>query len=149
MQMIARIASAPGVALLATASIAMASWNASVSARVVNVSSLEPVAAAHVTIYAEDGTRELGSAVTDAKGQFTISGLQGGMYRMTFTRQGYQRTSLVGLTVRPNEHFIEAGPIAMYPNGVAMPKVAIHDLCGGLVQPGQTADVYVVCDDSH
>ena len=149
MNMIARIAATTGVALLATASIAMASWNASASGRVVDVNSLQPVSAARITIYAEDGTRELGAATTDAKGQFAISGLQGGMYRLKFQRAGYQTTSLVGLTIRPNEHFIEAGPIAMYPNGVAMPKVAIHDLCGGLVQAGQTADVYVVCDDSH
>lgn len=147
MQMIARTATATGVALLATASIAMASWNASMSGRVVDVSSLQPVPAAHVTIYAENGVRELGSAVSDARGQFTISGLSGGMYRLRFQRDGYQTTSLVGITVRPNEHFIEAGPIAMYRNGVPMPKVAIHDLCGGLVEPGQTADVYVVCDE--
>lgn len=144
--MIARIATATSVALLATASIAMASWNASMSGRVVDVQSLQPVPAAHVTIYAENGTRELGTAVSDSKGQFTVSGLTGGMYRLKFQRDGFQTTSLVGVTVRPNEHFIEAGPIAMYPNGVAMPKVAIHDLCGGLVEPGQTADVYVVCD---
>ena len=146
MQMIARIATATSAALLATASIAMASWNASMSGKVVDVQSLQPVPAAHITIYAENGTRELGTAVSDARGQFTISGLTGGMYRLKFTRGGYQTTSLVGVTVRPNEHFIEAGPIAMYPDGVAMPKVAIHDLCGGLVEPGQTADVYVVCD---
>lgn len=149
MQMFARMLTATGVALLATASVAMASWNASVSGRVVDVNSLQPVPAAHITIYAEDGSRELGAATTDAKGQFAIGGLQGGMYRLTFKRAGYQTTSLVGLTVRPNEHFIEAGPIAMYPNGVAMPKVAMHDLCGGLVEPGQTADVYIVCDGSH
>jgi len=73
MNMIARIAATTAVALLATASIAMASWNASASGRVVDVNSLQPVSAARITIYAEDGTRQLGAATTDAKGQFAIS----------------------------------------------------------------------------
>src|SRR5579863_5037043 len=97
MHRIARIITATGVALLATASIAAASWNASVSGRVVDVNSLRPVPAAHITIYAEDDARVLGSAVTDSRGAFVIGGLTGGLYRLRFERQGYQTTSFVGL----------------------------------------------------
>ena len=124
---------------------AAAPWTASVSGRVVNVQSLVPVSGATIKIYTENGLVVQDKAVTDAQGRFTVGGLRGGQYRLEFERSGYQRTVLAGLYVRPSEKFIEAAPIAMYPNGVKLPRVIGSNPCGSAFMPGQTADVYIVC----
>jgi Carboxypeptidase regulatory-like domain/Domain of unknown function (DUF3244) len=124
---------------------AAAPWTASVTGRVVNVQSLVPVSGATIRIYTENGFAVQDKAVTDAQGRFTVGGLRGGQYRLEFERKGYQRTVLAGLYVRPSEKYIEAAPIAMYPNGVELPRVIGSNPCGSAFVTGQTADVYIIC----
>jgi 5-hydroxyisourate hydrolase-like protein (transthyretin family) len=133
--------------ILVTGSLASASWTASVSGKVVDVKTLQPVADATIKIYAAAGSDVLGKATSDANGSFTIEGLRGGQYRLQFEKTGYQRTIITGIMVRPNERMIEAAPIAMYPRGVALPNFAMAKPCGALVDPNQTADVYIVCSE--
>src|SRR5215472_15970136 len=97
-------------------------WNASLSGRVVDVKTLAGVGGATVELYSVRGTHLLGKAKTDATGEFTITGLKGGEYRVEFARSGYQRTVIAGLFVNPGERMIEAGPMAMYPLGMAVPR---------------------------
>jgi len=125
---------------------ASAAWTASVSGRVVDVKTLLPVADATIRIYTERGYDVMGKATSDAQGNFVIEGLRGGTYRLEFEKRGYQRTLELGLFIRPAERLIEAAPIAMYPDGVKVPRPAsVSDPCGSLVQPGETSDVYVIC----
>lgn len=124
---------------------ASASWSASVSGKVVDVQSLNPVSDTIVKAYSENGSQVLGKATSDAGGNFVIGGLRGGMYRLQFEKHGYQSTVVAGLTIRPSERLVEAAPIAMYPNGVPLPKMSANHPCGNLVDPQQTADVYIVC----
>jgi hypothetical protein len=131
----------------ASITVASAAWTASMSGSVVDVKSLEPVSDATVRIYAESGSQVMGMATTDARGAFVISGLKGGEYRLQFQKTGYQRTVVAGIFVRPGERMIEAAPIAMYRNGVPLPNFAMSQPCGSLIQPGQTADVYIVCSE--
>jgi len=133
--------------LVASTSIATASWTASVSGTVVDVKSLQPVADATIKIYANAGSQVMGQATSDAHGGFVIEGLRGGPYRLQFEKKGYQRTVIAGLYVRPNERMIEAAPIAMYPDGVPLPNFSMSKPCGSLVNPGETADVYIVCSE--
>jgi carboxypeptidase family protein len=124
---------------------ASASWSASVSGKVVNVQTLDPVSGAIVKVYTENGGQVLGKATSDAGGNFVVSGLRGGLYRLQFEKHGYQGTVVAGLTIRPSERLVEAAPIAMYPDGVPLPKMSANSPCGSLVDPQQTADVYIVC----
>lgn len=134
-------------ALFASTSLALASWTASVSGTVVDVKSLQPVADATIKIYANAGSQVLGQATSDAHGGFVINGLRGGPYRLQFEKKGYQRTVIAGVYVRPNERMIEAAPIAMYPDGVPLPNFSMSKPCGSLVNPTETADVYIVCSE--
>jgi hypothetical protein len=140
---IAGFAAAACVALCAVAG--NASWTASVSGSVVDVNSLQPVSGAIIKVYSVTGTRLQGSAKSDASGTFVVTGLAGGQYRLQFEGPGYQRTVVAGIYVRPTERLIEAAPIAMYPVGVPVPRPISMNPCGSVIQPGETADVYVVC----
>jgi len=147
MSSILRSTIAVAATLIASASLASASWTASLSGTVVDVKSLQPVADATVKIYANAGSEVMGQATSDAQGAFLITGLRGGPYRLQFEKKGYQRTVVAGVFVRPGERMIEAAPIAMYPNGVALPNFAMSKPCGNLVNPTETADVYIVCSE--
>jgi hypothetical protein len=114
------------------------------SGRVVDVSSLQAVSGATIKVYAMNGTHLMGEAMSDSQGAFVVRGLAGGEYRLVFERSGYQRTAVAGVFVDPGSMHIEAAPIAMYADGVPLPKTAMVNPCG-LVQPLQTADEYIVC----
>ena len=134
------------VLIVAAYGIAAATWSASVSGRVVDVKTLQPVANAKIEMFTETGDQVIGKATSDASGGFAIGGLRGGMYRISFQKHGYQRTVVAGVEVKPGAHLIEAAPIAMYPNGVPVPRAAAGNTqCGDLIQPLETADVYVFC----
>jgi Carboxypeptidase regulatory-like domain len=147
MSSILRTTIAVFAALLASTSLALASWTASVSGTVVDVKSLQPVADATIKIYANAGAQVLGKSTSDAHGAFVIGGLRGGPYRLQFEKKGYQRTVIAGVYVRPAERMIEAAPIAMYPDGVPLPNFSMSKPCGDLVNPSETADVYIVCSE--
>jgi hypothetical protein len=133
--------------IIASTTLASASWTASMSGTIVDIKTLQPVADATVKVYEAKGSQVLGKATSDAHGAFVISGLRGGQYRLQFEKPGYQRTIVAGVYVRPGERMIEAAPIAMYPNGVRLPNFAMSQPCGSLIQPNETADVYVVCSE--
>ena len=120
-------------------------WTASVSGTVADVKSLAPVPGASIEIMTAQSTEVLARTHSDAQGRFAFSGLRGGQYRLHFRKAGYQGTIMGGIYVRPGERFIEAAPIAMYPVGVPIPRRVVEDPCGSMVDPAQTADVYIVC----
>ena len=135
-------AAALALGILTTAS---AAGTSSMSGRVVDVKTLQPVPDAKVEAFQGRGFRAEAKTTTDARGEFTLTGLAGGDYRLQFEKAGYQRTMIGGVEVRSNERMIEAAPIAMYPNGVPLPNFAMAKPCGSLIDPTQTADVYIVC----
>ena len=147
MRLMIRAAVAVLAILSAANSVAAASWTASMSGTVVDIKSLQPVPDAHVKIFTQTGSQPEGVATTDAHGAFVVTGLRGGLYRLQFEKSGYQSTIVSGISIRPGERMIEAAPIAMYPNGVRLPNFSMSKPCGALVQPGVTADVYVVCSE--
>jgi hypothetical protein len=130
--------------IAATAPV-VAQWTAAVSGSVVDMRTMQPVSGAKVSIYTMGGTHELGRAVTDDRGDFSISGLRGGDYWLLFQKDGYQRSAIGGIDLRPHERLIEIAPMGMYPNGMKMPRTIGAGPCGSLVQPAVTSDVYVVC----
>ena len=135
-------AAALSLAILGTAS---AAGNSSLSGRVVDIKTLQPVPDAKVEAFMGSSYRAAAKATTDAHGAFVLQGLDGGNYRVQFEKAGYQRTMIAGINVRSGERMIEAAPIAMYPNGVPLPNFAMAKPCGSMVDPEQTADVYIVC----
>ena len=90
------------------------------------------------------------TTVTDTNGKFLFQDLAPGKYRIDLSLRGYE--FLVGsrfLAVRRNETVNLTAPFELRPTSLAFNTDLGRNYCGSLFQPGQTADVYVVCADSH
>jgi len=117
---------------------------AAISGRVVDSRTDVPLAGVKVTAYHVGSTAPEASAMTDAQGQFTLNGLRGGDYRLLFERSGYPRALAAGIGVKSHDHLVLVAAFALQVNprvGQARPV----DPCSSLVQPGEVADVYVIC----
>jgi len=134
-------------ALLAVSAPAVGAWDASLTARLVNVGDRAPVAGVEVKAYPLRGGTLLAKAVSDEHGVITLDGLRGGEYRLDFTKSGYHDTTLVGVYVRPHQRDNMSSPIAMYPMGTKVPRFSATNPCGKLLDPAQVADEYVICSE--
>jgi hypothetical protein len=117
---------------------------AAISGRVVDSRSDSPLAGVNVTAFPVGSTTAEARAMTDDQGQFTLTGLRGGDYRLLFERAGYPRALAAGIGVKAHDHLVLVAAFALQKNprvGQARPV----DPCSSLVQPGEVADVYVIC----
>ena len=117
---------------------------AAISGRVVDSRNDVPIAGVKVTAFPVGSTTAEATAMTDNQGQFTLNGLRGGDYRLLFERSGYPRALAAGIGVKPHDHLVLVAAFALQMNprvGQARPV----DPCSSLVQPGEVADVYVIC----
>lgn len=102
----------------------------------VRIEAFQPALGQHV--FATERTTPTQTVTTGADGRFALNSLVPGPATVVFSKFGYQSVRYdVDLIGRSGP--IDSGPILMWrPEFSAMP-------CGGLVQPGQTANVYIVC----
>lgn len=124
--------------------IADMSTAAAISGRVVDSRSDSPLAGVSVTAYPVGLTSAEASATTDDQGQFTLSGLRGGDYRLLFERSGYPKALAAGIDVKPHDHLVLVAAFALQKNPRSGQARQV-DPCSSLVQPGDVADVYVIC----
>jgi hypothetical protein len=124
--------------------IALAAVPAAISGRVVDAKRNTFLAGVKVTAFQEGSTSAESSAVTDDQGNFTLSGLHGGDYRLLFERSGYPKSIAAGITVRPHEHLVLISAFALDSNP-RFGQVRVTNPCSSLVQPGEVADVYTIC----
>lgn len=117
---------------------------AALSARVVDAKTNVPLADVKVTAYPQGSTVAESTTMTDSQGQFTLTGLRGGEYRLLFERSGYPRSLAGGIGVKPHDHLVLISSFALQ-SKTRLDKARLVDPCGSLVQPGQVADVYVIC----
>lgn len=82
-----------GAIMLASMSCARAQTSYSIAGRVVNAATGEPVRGATVAALSEEDNHLVASTLTDAEGNFGISGLSAGKYPLSASRRGF-RTSL-------------------------------------------------------
>lgn len=118
--------------------------NSAVSGRVVDARNNNPLAGVKVTAYRIGFTVAQATAMTDAQGQFTLNGLTGGDYRLLFERAGYPRALATGIGVKPHDHLVLIAAFALQ-SRVKAQQALVADPCSSLLQPGQVADIYVVC----
>jgi Carboxypeptidase regulatory-like domain len=87
------------------------------------------------------------SAITDSNGEFTLVHLRPGTYRLAFDASGYHESLIADVRVKDSDDHIHlTNPVALYPANMDIPlQAALMDPCHDLVQPGQTASVYIVC----
>jgi hypothetical protein len=124
--------------------VAQAVVPAAISGRVVDAKQNTLLAGVKVSAFQQGSTVAEASAVTDDRGQFTLSGLSGGEYRLLFERSGYPRSLAAGISVKPHTHLVLIAAFALESNP-RFGQVQIANPCSSLVQPGQVADVYVIC----
>lgn len=124
--------------------MAQAAGMSSISGRTLDAQTHKPVLGVRVDVFADTGTshKVLAAALSRKDGSFTISGLEGGQYRVELTKMGYQVEVLTGLTVRPSERTIIGEPITLH---TASEDYQAKMACNATVRPEQTGDVYVVC----
>ena len=88
------------------------------------------------------------STFTDKAGSYAFKALRGGQYWLRFQRNGYDILVLENLKVDQNEAVILSSPLVLHKSAITIIDYPTHrSPCGSLVQPGQTADVYIVCGD--
>jgi 5-hydroxyisourate hydrolase-like protein (transthyretin family) len=145
----AALALASPVAALSSAApggylVAAQTAPAAISGRVVDARNNNPLAGVKVTAFRIGFTVAQSTASTDAQGQFTLNGLTGGDYRLLFERAGYPRALAGGIGVKPHDHLVLVAAFALQ-SKVKAQQALVADPCSSLLQPGQVADIYVVC----
>lgn len=138
------------ILLAGFASPSVASNGSAIRGRVVDAQTRQPLAGVRAAAFKLHGTKPLASAFSTTDGSFKLDGLAAGLYRLELSKDGFRGLTIEGIAVRANEVMIIAGSIAMLPGSAAAPSIAqAQNQCGNLVQPGVTADVYVVCGQAR
>jgi len=103
----------------------------------VKIEVFQPLLAEQISLNAAPAPAQ--TLTSGADGRFRLTQLQGGPLTVVFSKLGYQSIRYDLDPLGQNGPF-EIGPILMA-------RLATGSLptCGSLVQPGQTASVYVVC----
>ena len=92
----------------------------------------------------------LKTTTTDRNGKFSFQDLGEGNYRLDLTSEGYEFLAYSKImTVHRNETVNIRVAFDLRPTSFVPDMYLGRNRCGSLVQPGQTADVYVVCADSR
>lgn len=146
------------IAIIGVIAMVLAAFAAQTSAqntavirgRVVDAGNSQPLAGVRASVYSLHGTKAITTSFTRKDGVFRLDGLGPGSYRLELSKSGFRGQTIEGIAVRPSEIMIIAGSIAMQAGNANPPDVAqARNSCGNLVQPGVTADVYVVCGKSR
>jgi len=122
---------------------------ASVQGTVVDRDHPVPLAGVLVSLVVENKPYRK-STLTDKGGNFEFKALESGHYTIFFQKDGYDGLILAGVTVNQGEAMKIGFPLALHKSAFSIIDYPMHPSpCGSLVQPGQTADVYVVCAESR
>ncbi len=133
---------------IAVAGPAAAQNNSSLRGQVTDARNHQPLEGVRTVLYNLHGTKPIASTFTDRGGSFRLDGLRSGLYRLEFSKPGYRGLAIEGIGVRANEIMVIAGSVALSAGNASLAAAvarAENGKCGSLVQPGVTADVYVVC----
>lgn len=133
------------VAGIVLATQALAAQTSSLHGTVVRMSDHTPLAGAVVNVYRGTSTQSAATATTDSKGAFILIDLAPGTYNLQVSRNTYQTVILSDIKLNPGIAMRFKDPIAMQTATDALPASEL-DACVNLLQPGQTADVYIVCE---
>ncbi len=131
---------------LAASSGVLAQGTSSISGRIVDARNHDPIIGARVDLFADTpaskSDKVIAAALSGKDGNFLLSGVAAGQYRVEITKMGYAVQELSGLAVQEREHTIVGEPIAL---SLASDDYAAKMACNKLVRPDVTGDVYVVC----
>ena len=117
-----------------------------ISGRVVDAQTNNPLAGVKVTAYRIGFTQVQASAMTDSQGQFTLNGLTGGDYRLLFERSGLSAIARSRHRRQTARSFGAGRARSHCSRKLEDAAVACRSIrAASLLQPGQVADVYVIC----
>ena len=141
------LAAALLVPSMSRAGIVPAIFTASVQGIVIDADRRMPLAGVIASLVVENRA-ERKSTVTDKSGTFAFKGLQAGKYDISFQKDGYDVLMLTGLNVERGEAVTVNPALVLRKSKFTIIDYPMHpNACASLVQPRQTADVYVVCTD--
>ena len=132
--------------ICASQSASIARPTAQISGQAVDATTLAPIWGIHVLAVVAGTKTVEAQAETGKDGRFTLRGLAGGQYRLVFDRSGFGQAYADGISVQPDDHLVLISPFAVARVPLsASERVSMLPRCGGVVEPSETADVYVVC----
>ncbi|MBV8669235.1 MAG: carboxypeptidase regulatory-like domain-containing protein [Candidatus Eremiobacteraeota bacterium] len=141
-----RVAALAAVVIVSTTWQSAADGTASISGRVVDARSHKAVTGAKIELFADAGSSKNGYAVavsqTHSNGDFHVSGLRAGAYKLQVVKMGYAVQEISGLTLDNQEHLIVGEPVGLV---AASAEDMMKMACNSVVRPDATGDVYVVC----
>ena len=138
--MLRRIWASLGTAIvvLLSVSASQAGTTGSLSGRVVDSASQAPLSGVSITVASPSQTE---IAVTDAAGRFSFVSLAPDTYAVTAKKDGFDTTSLPGVTVFADQ--TQTIAVSLVKTVAVLAKINVR-ATGGLVRPGTTSDVYSV-----
>jgi hypothetical protein len=141
-----RVAALAAVVIVSSTWQSTANGTGSISGRVVDARSHKAVTGAKIELFADAGGSKVGYAValsqTRGDGDFRVTGLRAGAYRLQVLKMGYAVQELSGLTLDDQEHLIVGEPVGLV---AASAEDMMKMACNSVVRPDATGDVYVVC----
>lgn len=126
------------VAFLAIGAPALAATTGTISGTVVAADTKKPLAGASIVATSPSGN---GSATTDNNGFYNLPGLPPDTYTVSITAKGYETINLAGVTLVQDQTITLNQPLAKSLQVIGSVSTRSSS---NLVQPNQTADVYVV-----
>jgi hypothetical protein len=112
-----RVAALAAVVIVSSTWQSTANGTASISGRVVDARSHKAVNGAKIELFADAGGSKGGYAVamsqTRSDGDFRVSGLHAGAYRLQVLKMGYAVQELSGLALEDQEHLIVGEPVGL------------------------------------
>ena len=110
--------------LACVAAISNAQELASISGRIVDRETQDPLPYATIIIYDQTGGTTISGGLSDVNGRFTITGLEVGQYVVNCTFMGYENEKLPILIGEMN-NFYDLGKIEMLPSSQQLDEVMI------------------------
>ena len=119
----------------------------SLEGSVVRASDRTPLSGVIVDLFQAPSLQSKATAQTDSRGIFVITRLAPGTYRVRLSHPAYDSLTLSSIMIEDRAQVRMRDAIAMWPSGGH--AVTASSSCVSLMQPMQTADEYVVCNDTH
>jgi len=100
-------------------------FNGSISGRIIDSLSRVPVEFATISIFYQENGKLINGTSSDSKGEFELSGLDNGTYKIVINFIGYQTYSKSNIVVNKKQHMVKLGDIFLTVVSTALQEVTV------------------------